>query len=257
MFVKIFSSILASSVWAESKDTRLAWVALLAMADREGFIFGSEEGIARIANLPLPDFTAALEVLAAPDPKRPGQEYEGRRIERIPEGVVVLNYPKYRDMKDADLRREQVRTAVQRHRAKKAPPVITGNHRKASVNSVSPSYSDAVSDAEAEAINGSGRNGTGLFERAWKSYPRRAGGNSTADARKAWDARLKEGVTGKAMLDGTVRYADYIRATDREGTEYVKQGKTFYGPGEHWTEKWDTPRKKTPGQDFLDLVGDS
>lgn len=80
------------------------------------------------------------------------------------------------------------------------------------------------------------------FERAWAAYPRRAGGNSKALARKAWDARRKQGHSADDLHAGTVRYAAYIRATNREGTEYVKQAASFFGPGLHFLEPWSPPR---------------
>lgn len=80
------------------------------------------------------------------------------------------------------------------------------------------------------------------FEETWRSYPKRAGGNSRQAARKAWDARRKQGHAAADLHAGTVRYAEYIRATGREGTEYVKQAATFWGPGLHFAEPWDLPR---------------
>lgn len=80
------------------------------------------------------------------------------------------------------------------------------------------------------------------FERTWAAYPKRAGGNSRAAARKAWDARRKQGHSADDLHAGTVRYAAYIRATNREGTEYVKQAASFFGPGLHFLEPWSPPR---------------
>ena len=42
------------------------------------------------------------------------------------------------------------------------------------------------------------------------------------------------------------RYAAFIRATDKENTEYVKQASTFFGPSEHWVESWDAPPDAKP-----------
>ncbi|MHA0907600.1 helix-turn-helix domain-containing protein [Enterobacter hormaechei] len=71
------------------------------------------------------------------------------------------------------------------------------------------------------------------FEQAWQAYPKRAGGNSKAAAWKAWKARIKDGVTTEAMLAGVSRYAGYVRATGSEGTQFVKQAATFFGPDRH------------------------
>ncbi|MGQ9451774.1 hypothetical protein ACP4QI_009845 [Leclercia sp. TB492] len=76
------------------------------------------------------------------------------------------------------------------------------------------------------------------FEQVWAIYPKRAGGNSKADACKAWNARVNSGATVQELLDGTQRYADFVRATGKFNTEYVKQAATFFGPSKHYEEAW-------------------
>ena len=76
------------------------------------------------------------------------------------------------------------------------------------------------------------------FEQVWAIYPKRAGGNSKADACKAWNARVNSGATVQELLDGTQRYADFVRATGKLNTEYVKQAATFFGPSKHYEEAW-------------------
>lgn len=79
------------------------------------------------------------------------------------------------------------------------------------------------------------------FARCWALYPKRAGGNSRADALKQFRARRHEGVAAEDMEQGTVRYAAYVRAAGKERTELVMQAQRFYGKGEHWTEDWEIP----------------
>ena len=79
------------------------------------------------------------------------------------------------------------------------------------------------------------------FVDIWVRYPKRAGSNSKAAALKAYRARLAGGVNHDDMLAGVERYAAFVRATGKEGTEYVKQAATFLGPNEHWAEPWDLP----------------
>ena len=79
------------------------------------------------------------------------------------------------------------------------------------------------------------------FDATWKAYPKRGGGNSRQDARKAWNARRRDGETAEELHAGVVRYAAYIRGTGREHTEYVKQAATFLGPGLHFQLPWDLP----------------
>ncbi len=79
------------------------------------------------------------------------------------------------------------------------------------------------------------------FEACWEAYPKRAGSNSKRDAAKAYLARLRAGATPDELLAGVERYAAFVRATGKEGTEYVKQAATFFGPGEHFREPWNPP----------------
>ncbi len=89
------------------------------------------------------------------------------------------------------------------------------------------------------------------FETAWQAYPKRSGGNPKPSAWKAWSARIREGVKPADMLAGVQRYAGYITATGKAGTEYVKQAATFFGPDHHFAESWTAPpslQRTTPAQ---------
>ncbi|CAB3972275.1 MULTISPECIES: helix-turn-helix domain-containing protein [Burkholderia] len=86
-----------------------------------------------------------------------------------------------------------------------------------------------------------GDSGDPEFEEAWELCPKRAGGNSKADALKAWRARRAAGVEAARMIDGVRRYATFCRLTNRIGTEYVKQAATFFGPSLHFDDDWTPP----------------
>ena len=79
------------------------------------------------------------------------------------------------------------------------------------------------------------------FCAALAAYPKRAGGDSRAAAYKAWCSRRAVGIAAADMLEGAKRYAMFIRATGKEGTEYVKQGATFFGPNDWWALDWEIP----------------
>ena len=85
------------------------------------------------------------------------------------------------------------------------------------------------------------------FECAMAAYPRRAGGNPKRPAWRAWKARLTAGVSAREMLDGVARYAAFIRGTGKEGTQFVKQAATFFGPDEHFREGWNATGDSMPG----------
>lgn len=75
--------------------------------------------------------------------------------------------------------------------------------------------------------------------------PRRDGGDSKANAYKAWNARIKAGHSERAMAEGLVRYAKWCKAKGQEGTRYVMQSATFFGPGEHFLELWEVRQPDT------------
>lgn len=118
MYVKLFSSILGSSIWSSSLETRVLWITMLALADRDGFVRASPTGLARLANLDVEACRKSLDELESTDNESSDPEWEGRRVEHIEGGWQMLNYTKYRDLADSDIRREQVRQAVRRHRAR-------------------------------------------------------------------------------------------------------------------------------------------
>lgn len=135
-FVKLYGSILDSTVWLEALPTKVVWITMLAMADWEGFVSAAVPTLAKRAGVTRNDCEAALVVLGAPDPDSKTKEFEGRRIEQTAGGWKILNHGKYRDMRTE----RQVKTAerVAKHRAskKEALPVTdvtAGNAVKRSV----------------------------------------------------------------------------------------------------------------------------
>ena len=76
-------------------------------------------------------------------------------------------------------------------------------------------------------------------------YPKRSGAQPWAKAVKAANARIREGATFIAMIDGARRYAEFCEAADKAGTEFVMQAATFLGPEQHFLEPWNPPPGKS------------
>lgn len=117
-FVKLYGSIVTSSVWGESAPTRIVWLTMLAIADVNGGVAGSVPGLARIANVTIPECEAALAVLEAPDEYSRTEENEGRRIREVRGGWMVLNYKLYRELRTPKQVIEAERKADYRERQK-------------------------------------------------------------------------------------------------------------------------------------------
>jgi len=95
-FVKLQSSILDSSIWLEDAETRLVWITMLAMADPDGLVEASVRAIAHRARVTEEGCQRAVQSFQEPDPDSKDREHEGRRVERVDRGFLILNYRKYR-----------------------------------------------------------------------------------------------------------------------------------------------------------------
>jgi hypothetical protein len=120
-YTKLFSSIVTSTIWCEDAPTRVVWVAMLALKDRDGVVEGSIPGFARVANVTLEQMERAVKVLSEPDPHSRTPDNEGRRIEAMPGGWRVLNHDAYRDLESVEHRRERDAERQRRHRATSRP----------------------------------------------------------------------------------------------------------------------------------------
>lgn len=143
MYNKIFTKILDSSIWMEPLPTRIVWLTFIAAMDEGGFVeFASPANVAHRAIVPLDDTLKALAVLEGPDPNSSDPDNEGRRIERVPGGWVVLNAAKYRELVTRAVRQDRTRERVRAHRARRC---------NAHVTHANDSVTQSVSVSEAEA----------------------------------------------------------------------------------------------------------
>lgn len=141
-FTKLFSSITESTVWCESAHTRLVWITMLAMADRRGRVWASVPGLANRARVPLEDAEKAIATFLAPDKHSRTPDHEGRRIEPIDGGWRLLNYAKYRAIRDDEDRLEYQREWDRVHRKRPTNPT----------NPTASERNRPNAEAEAEAI---------------------------------------------------------------------------------------------------------
>lgn len=133
-FTKLFSDITASTVWCEPTATRIVWVTMLAMSDRHGRVFGSMPGLANIARVSELECQAALDRFLSPDRYSRSKVDEGRRISVIDGGWQLINYVKYRDIRDEETVRESKRRYMANKRAKTGPSHVTINAESVKVN---------------------------------------------------------------------------------------------------------------------------
>lgn len=119
-YTKLSSAIVTSTVWRECPETRVVWITMLALADQHGEVAASVPGLADVARVSVEACRAALERLSAPDPDSRTPDFEGRRIERIDGGWVILNHAKYRELQSKEHRDALNRERQARHRRRQA-----------------------------------------------------------------------------------------------------------------------------------------
>lgn len=141
-FTKLFSSITESTVWCEPDQTRIVWIAMLAMADRSGRVWGSVPGLANRARVPVEACRDAINCFLAPDPDSRTKDHDGRRIAEIDGGWQLINHEKYRSMRDGESRREYKRNWIRERRRMST--------KESTVDNCRPQYTQAEAEAEAE-----------------------------------------------------------------------------------------------------------
>lgn len=146
-FVKLHGTILDSSVWGLPDATRIVWITMLAMADADGVVSASVDGLARRAVVPVESCQKALKTFLGPDPySRDGTD--GQRIESIPGGWLILNHGEYRERRtDAQI---QTAARVARHRAKSRGVTLGNDVTLGNARLRTEAEADAEADSDAE-----------------------------------------------------------------------------------------------------------
>lgn len=216
MYNKLFSKIVDSSIWMTPEATRIVWVMMLAVMDQDGFVtLAGPLNVAHRARVSIEDAEKALAILEAPDPHSANPAHEGRRIERVPGGWIVLNAAAYREQVTAVAIREQTRERVRRFRDKKrgvtgsnGQVTLPGMEKPAVMEPVYFGESAKVADGAVEAVFG-----------YWKNALSNESAKLTPKRKKVIADRLKEGYS----------HQDIVKAIDGCASSEFHQGKNDRG----------------------------
>lgn len=115
-FVKIYGSIIQSTVWQQPKEVKLVWLTMLILADAEGRVEASIPGLASTAGVSVGEVEQALATFLAPDKYSRTKANGGRKIAEIEGGWLVLNHSLYRDLRT----RAQVKNTERQQRFQKS-----------------------------------------------------------------------------------------------------------------------------------------
>lgn len=121
MFAKVFYQIFESSI-SEDYVSRQFFIDLLVLADEEGVVDKTPEAISRITNVPLEIVFRCIEILSRSDDRSRTPDEDGRRIVLVDPpriwGWRIVNYLKYREIRDQEARRIANRSYKREQRAK-------------------------------------------------------------------------------------------------------------------------------------------
>lgn len=122
LYNKLFTKILDSSIWLEADATRIVWFTMLAAMDQDGFVqFASVANLAHRARVDHDAAKTAVAVLEGPDENSSDPDHDGRRIERVPGGWMVLNSEKYKELATREHQRQQTKQRSHDYRERHAP----------------------------------------------------------------------------------------------------------------------------------------
>ena len=181
-YTKLFSSIIASTIWRAGDKTRLVWITMLAMADQFGVVEASVPGLSDMARVTVDECREALDELQQPDPDSRSSDQEGRRIEAVDGGWRVINHGKYRDKMSRDERREYQRLYQRNYRKQNVnsdPDKLT----KFDIQKQKQKQNRTDTPVRTEVPSPAATNTPDAFTAFWSVYPKKIG---KAAALKVW-----------------------------------------------------------------------
>ncbi len=250
-YTKLFNSIITSTIWSEDDQTRIVWITMLAIADKNGEVQGSIPGLARIAGVPVEACRTAINKFLSPDVDSRTKDDEGRRIDVIEGGWHLLNHGKYRNMaSDADrAEKSAIRQAKHREKVKRNAPtchtIVTDSNAPITPEShqipQADTNTDTDSDSKAERKTKLNKPTTANFNEFWSAYPRKI---AKADAERAWDKIRPDIQTVLTALEWQCKTEDWTK----EGVKYIPFPATYLNSRRYEDEK---PAAKPTAESFI------
>ena len=254
-YTKLFNSIVTSTIWTEDDTTRIVWITMLALADKNGEVQGSVPGLARIAGVSLDACQSALDKFFSPDKYSRTMDDEGRRIEKIDGGWLLLNHAKYRAMASKDDAILSNAERQRRHRAKVARNLKQGTEDQSLSQLVTKSnkacvsvtedrdiaYTDTDSDSKADRKTKLNKPTTANFNEFWSAYPKKM---AKGNAERAWDKIRPDIQTVLTALSWQTKLEDWTK----ENGKFVPFPATYLNARRYEDEK---PAAKPTAESFI------
>lgn len=113
----LWSSIVDSSLWILPDWVIKIFMTMMALKDADHVYRGTAFNLSRRSHKTELEVLEALKILSSPDTVRAEpQDFEGRRIQAVEDGWLILNGEKYRELMSREMKRARDRRAAQAYR---------------------------------------------------------------------------------------------------------------------------------------------
>ena len=227
MYGKLFESMYEGTL-AENWEALVTFQQMIILCDADGVIDITPSALARRTGIPITHIKAGIKILEADDPDSRTRDHGGKRIMRLDEhrswGWFIVNHEKYKNLKDAETKREQARERKRRQREREREKVSQGVTQGHAPSSMSPHI-----DKNKNIKHSSDSGEPDMFDKFWEGYPRK---ESKKKARSVFK-RLTKKNQQLAIDDSSTRYADTQK-------KYIPLPTTYLN-GERWTDEIEPP----------------
>jgi len=229
-FTKLDSGITDSSIWSEPYFVRVVWVTMLAMANAEGRVNASLPGLQRRANVTEEECVKALDVFMAPDPYSRTPDNDGRRIEKVDGGWLILNHAKYREFtysENPDAVRMRKLREKQKEQERTCSNTFENVQNVQNVANISASASVSSSDSGINTPEEKTIIYSLPFTAFWALYPKKVGKDA---AWRAWQ-KLKLTQEDCTVIAAALGWQKKSEQWTRDGGQFIPHPSTYLNQG--------------------------
>lgn len=211
MYGKIFETMYKGTLYGHW-EAIVTFQQLIVLADADGIVDMTPQAICAHTSIPIDIIEKGLLKLAEPDKwsRTPGEE--GKRIvcidEHRPWGWQIVNYLKYKHLKDSDEVREQNRVRAQRFRDKR-----NGSSRSVTLSNAESRHTDTDIDTRTTLPP------SGAFLKFWTAWPKNVRKHSRG---KCWEVWMRKDLDLQA--DQIMAHVEALKSSSdwkRENGQFV------------------------------------
>ena len=211
-YTKLWHKIVTSSIWDADNETRILWITMLALANRDGYVEASKKSLALLSRIADPQCDHALAVLLSPDPESRTKTEDGRRIESVDGGWMILNYQLYRDATSDDPHSVSARERQRIHR---------GNMKLRDCHTTSRDTASASESASADesSLSEGGCKGETRFDEFWIEWPKHFRKADRKKCEAKWRSEKLDTIADKIMA--SVKAWKSSKQWQKDGGQFI------------------------------------